>query len=202
MKKPRYILFNKPYGVLCQFLDKSGRPALKDYIDVSDVYPVGRLDLDSEGLVLLTDDGKFQHDMADPRKKVWKKYLVQVEGTPNAEQIQKLEEGVVFAGKKTLPAKVKAIEPPVIWERAKPIRFRATIPTSWLEISICEGRNRQVRRMVAAVGLPCLRLVRMEIGEYKLEGLGAGECRAINPKSQVLNPKQTTNSKSKTVLNI
>ncbi|MEK7377234.1 MAG: pseudouridine synthase [Candidatus Margulisiibacteriota bacterium] len=202
MKKPRYILFNKPYGVLCQFLDKSGRPALKDYIDVSDVYPVGRLDLDSEGLVLLTDDGKFQHDMADPRKKVWKKYLVQVEGTPNAEQIQKLEEGVVFAGKKTLPAKVKAIETPVIWERAKPIRFRATIPTSWLEISICEGRNRQVRRMVAAVGLPCLRLVRMEIGEYKLEGLGAGECRAINPKSQVLNPKQTTNSKSKTVLNI
>ena len=158
-------------------MDHEGRKTLKDYIDIPDVYPVGRLDLNSEGLVLLTDDGNFQHDMADPRKKVWKKYLVQVEGIPNGEQLRKLEDGVVFAGKKTLLAKVISVEAPELWERSKPIRFRATIPTSWIEISICEGRNRQVRRMCAAVGLPCLRLVRLEIGEYKLDGLGVGEYR-------------------------
>ena len=180
MAKHKYVLFNKPYGVLCQFLDNTGRPTLKDYIDIPDVYPVGRLDKDSEGLVLLTDDGSFQHDMADPGKKVWKKYLVQVEGIPNEPEIKKLRDGVVFAGKKTLPAKVRSIEAPELWERSKPIRFRATIPTSWLEISICEGRNRQVRRMVASVGLPCLRLVRTQIGPYKINGLGVGEYSIIS----------------------
>ena len=202
MTKHKYVLFNKPCGVLCQFLDGAGRPTLKDYVDIPGVYPVGRLDLDSEGLVLLTDDGSFQHDMADPGKEVWKKYLVQVEGVPKSDQLKRLREGVVFAGKKTLPAKVKEIGPPVLRERSKPIRFRAAIPTSWLEISIHEGRNRQIRRMAAAVGLPCLRLVRVEIGPYKLNGLGVGEYRALNPKSQFLNPKQAANPKSKTVLNI
>ncbi len=176
----KYILFNKPCGVLCQFTDEEERPTLKDYIDIPGVYPVGRLDRDSEGLVLLTDDGAFQYDMADPRKKVWKKYLVQVEKVPDQEQLKKLRDGVVFAGKKTLPAKVKVTDPPCLWERPKPIRFRATIPTSWLELSICEGRNRQVRRMTAAAGLPCLRLVRTEIGPYKLQGLPPGEYSIIS----------------------
>jgi len=180
MTKHKYILFNKPYGVLCQFTDEEGRATLKDYIDMPGVYPVGRLDRDSEGLVLLTDDGAFQHEMADPGKKVWKKYLVQVEKVPDQEQLKKLRDGVVFAGKKTLPAKVKAIDPPCLWERPKPIRFRATISTSWLEISIREGRNRQVRRMTAAVGLPCLRLVRISIEKYSIEGIGTGQFIEIN----------------------
>jgi 23S rRNA pseudouridine2457 synthase len=180
----RYIIFNKPYGVLCQFTDASGRPTLKDYIDIPGIYSVGRLDMDSEGLLLLTDDGKLNKDMADPSSKVYKTYLVQVEGIPEEEQIRRLACGVRLQGKKTLPAKVKLLtKEPQLWPRPKPIRFRKNVPTSWLEIKIREGRNRQVKKMTAAVGLPCLRLVRTDIGNINLDGLQPGEYKEIKKPS-------------------
>jgi len=180
----KYYIFCKPYGVLCQFTDAAGRPTLKDYIEIPGIYSVGRLDMDSEGLLLLTDDGKLNKDMADPSSKIYKTYLVQVEGIPDDEAIGRLARGVVILGKKTLPAKVKQLtKEPQLWPRPKPIRFRKSVPTSWLEIQISEGRNHQVKKMTAAVGLPCLRLVRTSIGAIALGDLKPGEYKEIGEPS-------------------
>ena len=176
----KYILLNKPFGVLPQFTDKLGRPTLKDLVPFKDIYPVGRLDLDSEGLLLLTDDNHLNHFLSSPKNKQPKIYWAQVEGVPDEKKLQTLRQGVIIEGKRTLPAKVKKMEEPQdLWPRPQPIRFRKNIPTSWLEITLYEGRNRQVRKMTAAVGLPCLRLIRIAIGPYKLEGLRPGEFREL-----------------------
>jgi 23S rRNA pseudouridine2457 synthase len=176
----RLILFNKPYQVLSQFTDGAERQTLADYINIPAVYAAGRLDRDSEGLLLLTDDGKLQQRLSNPRHKTWKTYLVEVEGVPQAAQVSRLQHGVTLKDGPTLPAKVRMInEPANLWSRYPPVRFRQSIPTSWLEIKIREGRNRQVRRMTAAVGLPTLRLIRTQIGEWKLERLLPGEWREI-----------------------
>lgn len=179
----KYILLNKPYGVLPQFTDKSGRPTLKDIISCPNIYPVGRLDMDSEGLILLTNDAKLNNYLSSPKHKQPKTYLVQVEGLPNEKSLELLQKGIIIEGRKTLPSKVKIIdEPKNLWPRTKPIRFRKNIPTSWLEITIVEGRNRQVRKMTAAAGLPCLRLIRISIGPFELGDLKPGEFREINKK--------------------
>lgn len=160
---------------MCQFTDKQGRPTLKNYLDIPDIYPAGRLDLDSEGLVVLSNNGDLLHNLTDPLCKKLKTYIAQVEGIPEKVQIDKIARGIIIEGKKTLPARVRMIGEPVLWERSKPVRYRKTIPASWLEISVTEGRNRQVRKMTAAVGLPCLRLVRIAVGPYKLDDLKPGE---------------------------
>ena len=182
----RLILFNKPYGVLTQFTDKgmgnsegAPRATLSDYIKVPGVYPAGRLDRDSEGLLLLTDDGALQARIADPRFKMPKTYLVQVEGVPDRASLDRLRKGVQLKDGPTRPATVEAIDDPQLWPRDPPVRFRKTVPDSWLKLTIREGRNRQVRRMTAAVGHPTLRLVRWGIGEWTLEGLGLGEWREV-----------------------
>jgi len=176
----RYLLFNKPYGVLTQFSDDSNRPTLKDYIDVPEVYAVGRLDLDSEGLLLLTNHGAVQHRLSDPKFHHSKTYWVQVEGIPTPEAIAKLEQGVTIQDYKTRPAKVKLLPPDLdIPVRQPPIRYRASIPTTWLEILLTEGKNRQVRRMTAAVGFPTLRLMRVAIGDLSIQGLGVGQWRDL-----------------------
>ncbi|MBK1717691.1 pseudouridine synthase [Thiocystis violacea] len=182
---PRLILFNKPHGVLSQF---SGAPAgsgetLRDFIPWPDVYPAGRLDKDSEGLLLLTDDGQLQHRISHPRHKAWKTYWVQVEGEPQASQLARLSQGVLLKDGPTLPARVRALPEPDLWPRDPPIRFRQSIPTAWIEIAIHEGRNRQVRRMTAEVGLPTLRLVRVAIGDWRLERLRPGEHRVLSLES-------------------
>ncbi|MES2441925.1 MAG: pseudouridine synthase [Pseudomonadota bacterium] len=175
---PRLILFNKPYGVLCQFSsDGSPRPTLADFIDVPGVYPAGRLDLDSEGLLLLTDDGRLQARIADPRFKLPKTYLVQVEGDAQEAALEQLRHGVRLKDGMTLPAEADRIEAPDLWPRDPPVRFRRTVPDCWLSLTIREGRNRQVRRMTAAVGLPTLRLVRWRIGDRTVEGVPPGEWR-------------------------
>lgn len=178
----RLILFNKPYGVLSQFTDRgteSARPTLSDFIDVPGVYPAGRLDMDSEGLLLLCDDGKLQARIADPRFKMPKTYLVQVEGNPAEERIERLKSGVRLKDGMTRPARVERLADPDLWPRNPPIRVRKNIPDCWLRITIGEGRNRQVRRMTAAVGHPTLRLVRWSIGAWSLEGLAPGEWQEI-----------------------
>jgi 23S rRNA pseudouridine2457 synthase len=176
---PRLILLNKPYNVLCKFTDAAGRPTLADYIQTPGVYPAGRLDQDSEGLVLLTGDGALQHRLSDPRHKLPKTYWAQVEGEPDAAALERLRNGVAIEGHKTLPAKARRIAEPELWPRDPPIRFRKSIPTTWLEIVLTEGRNRQVRRMTAAVGNPTLRLVRCAVGPYTLAGLKPGEWREV-----------------------
>lgn len=178
----KYILVNKPYEVLTQFTDEAGRATLKDYVPVPNIYPVGRLDYDSEGLVLLTDDKTLQHRLSDPQFKVEKTYWVQVERVPTDEVLTKLRLGVLIKGTKTAPARVQLLEEePQVWERSTPIRFRKNVPTSWLEIKISQGMNRQVRRMTAAVGHPTLRLIRPAIGPLTLGELQPGEYRELTP---------------------
>jgi 23S rRNA pseudouridine2457 synthase len=171
------IAFNKPFGVLTQFTDAKSptkRATLSDFIDVPGVYPAGRLDRDSEGLLLLTDDGRMQARIADPKFKLPKTYLVQVEGVANDAALDHLRAGVMLNDGPTRPAEVEAIAPPDLWPRDPPIRYRASVPDCWLRLTIREGRNRQVRRMTAAVGLPTLRLVRWSIGEWAVGGLAPG----------------------------
>jgi 23S rRNA pseudouridine2457 synthase len=171
------VLFNKPYGVLCQFSASPGRFTLADYVPVRDVYPAGRLDVDSEGLVVLTGDGALQARIAAPGKRLPKRYWVEVEGVPTEGQIDALARGVTLNDGPTVPAEVRTIAAPPLWPRDPPVRFRAAIPTSWLEIALFEGRNRQVRRMTAHVGLPTLRLVRHAVGPWSITGLAPGAWR-------------------------
>ena len=171
----RLILFNKPHLVLCQFTDREGRPTLADYIPIQGVYPAGRLDHDSEGLVLLTDDGPLQRQISDPRYKLPKTYWVQVENVPNAAALSRLAAGIDLRDGRTRAARAARMEPPSIWPRTPPIRERRSIPTCWLSLTITEGRNRQVRRMTAAIGHPTLRLIRWAIGPWQLGDLQPGE---------------------------
>jgi 23S rRNA pseudouridine2457 synthase len=172
----RILLLNKPYGVICQFSPDGLHPTLADYIALPGFYPAGRLDTDSEGLLLLTDDGKLQHRITDPRHKLPKTYWVQVEGVPDEAALEKLRCGVTLKDGKTLPAEARAmLEPEDLWPRDPPVRFRQAIPTSWIALTIREGKNRQVRRMTAAVGFPTLRLIRYAIGEWTLGGLQPGQ---------------------------
>ena len=179
---PRLIVFNKPFGVLSQFTDARSptpRPTLSAYVAVPGVYPAGRLDFDSEGLLLLTDDGRLQAQIADPRYKLAKTYWVQVEGDPSDADLAPLRTGVRLKDGLTLPAEAARIDPPPLWPRDPPVRFRKTVPDRWLELTIHEGRNRQVRRMTAAIGLSTLRLVRWRVGEWSLDSLAPGEWREV-----------------------
>ncbi|RYD92171.1 MAG: pseudouridine synthase [Sphingomonadales bacterium] len=171
------ILLNKPYDVLCQFTDELGRLNLSHFVDVPGVYPAGRLDRDSEGLLLLTNDGRLQSRIADPRYKMPKTYLVQVEGDAQEAALDQLRRGVQLKDGMTLPAEAERIDDPALWPRDPPIRVRKSIPDCWLRLTIREGRNRQVRRMTAAVGLPTLRLIRWRIGDWSLDGLEPGKWR-------------------------
>lgn len=179
----RLILLNKPYDVLSQFTDAKSptpRATLSDYVAVPGVYPAGRLDRDSEGLMLLTDDGRLQARIADPKFKLPKTYLIQVEGDPNDAALAPLRGGVMLKDGMTLPAEVERIDDPALWPRDPPVRFRKSVPDGWISLSIREGRNRQVRRMTAAIGFPTLRLVRWRIGEWTIDGLAPGEMREIS----------------------
>ncbi len=179
------VLFNKPFNVLCQFTDKQGRKNLSDFISIKNIYAAGRLDYDSEGLVILTSNGKLQNIISDPKHKLEKSYWVQVEGVPDATALNKLHTGVLLNDGITKPTKVKLIEQPNIWNRIPPIRQRLNIPTSWLELKIIEGRNRQIRRMTAAVGYPTLRLIRYSIGEWKLNSLTIGKWKEISITNRI-----------------
>lgn len=172
------ILFNKPYNVLTKFTDPERRETLAHYIQLPGVYPAGRLDRDSEGLLLLTDDGQLQHRLSDPQHKMPKTYWVQVEGSPDDTALAALRQGVMIEGRKTRPAEARAMEEPELWPRDPPIRVRQHIPTTWITLTLTEGRNRQVRRMTAAVGHPTLRLIRYAIGPWTLQGLEPGTWRA------------------------
>ena len=175
------IALNKPYGVLCQFTDADGRHTLAEFVRQKDVYAAGRLDHDSEGLLLLTDDGQLAHRLTDPRHKQDKTYLVQVDGEIDEPALQALRRGVLLNDGPTLPATAEpALEPDWLWPRDPPVRFRKAIPTSWLSLTLREGRNRQARRMTAAVGFPTLRLIRVRIGEYVLDGLAPGETKVLD----------------------
>lgn len=178
----RLILFNKPYDVLSQFTDARSptpRATLSDFVDVPGVYPAGRLDRDSEGLLLLTDDGRLQSRISDPRYKTAKTYLAQVEGEPDEAALEALRKGVVLNDGPTRPASARRIDDPELWPRNPPVRFRKTVADCWIELTISEGRNRQVRRMTAAIGHPTLRLVRWRIGDWAIEGLAPGEWREV-----------------------
>ena len=180
----KVILFNKPYGVLCQFSPDGGKPTLKDFIPIPDIYPAGRLDADSEGLLVLTNDGALQHAVSHPERKMPKTYWAQVEGEPDAVALQNLNAGVQIGGIATLPCLARRIQDPEgLWPRNPPIRWRKSIPTSWIEIELQEGKNRQVRRMTAAVGFPTLRLIRCRIGDWSLAGLEPGEYRVVGNQS-------------------
>jgi 23S rRNA pseudouridine2457 synthase len=188
----RVILFNKPWGVLSQFSGESseGRRALREFVTVPGVYPAGRLDRDSEGLLVLTDDGALQARIANPRFKLAKTYLVQVEGEPDEAAMRALAKGVVLKDGLTAPAKAERIAPPDLWPRDPPIRVRQSVPDCWLRLTITEGRNRQVRRMTAAVGHPTLRLVRWQVGDWTLEGLAPGTWRDASPPLAKQFPKR------------
>jgi 23S rRNA pseudouridine2457 synthase len=174
------LLFNKPFGVICQFSRDGLHPTLADYIPLPDFYPAGRLDTDSEGLLVLSDDGQLQHRITDPKHKLPKTYWVQVEGVPDEDALEQLRRGVKLADFTTQPAEARVIdEPDSLWVRNPPIRSRKNIPTGWLELTIREGKNRQVRRMTAAVGYPTLRLIRYRIGEWTLSGLEVGKWRQL-----------------------
>ena len=179
------ILFNKPYGVISQFSPHDKHPPLSEYIKEKDFYPAGRLDHDSEGLLILTDEGKIQHCLSHPKHKQVKTYWVQVDGEITDKAISQLAKGVTLKDGLTLPAKAKKMLEPELWPRDPPVRYRAEIPTSWCELSITEGKNRQVRRMTAAVGFPTLRLVRISIGQFTLNGLSVGEWRKIPTPQQL-----------------
>ncbi|MGB0591801.1 MAG: pseudouridine synthase [Myxococcota bacterium] len=176
---PSVVLFNKPYGVLSQFTSKDGFKTLADYIERPGVYAAGRLDKDSEGLLVLTDDGALQHKIASPKHKTEKTYWAQVERIPDEEALAALRAGVRLKDGLTRPAKARLIQEPDIWERVPPIRERRAIPTAWIELKICEGKNRQVRRMTAAVGFPTLRLVRRSVGRWTLDGIALGTWREL-----------------------
>ena len=174
------ILFNKPFDVLCQFTDEKNRNTLADYIKQKDVYAAGRLDRDSEGLLILTGDGKLQHKITDPKNKMHKTYWVQVEGDITQQEITRLQKGIILKDGLTKPAKAKIIsQPKNLWSRNPPIRERKNIPTSWIELSITEGRNRQVRRMTAALGFPTLRLIRYAIGVWTIDNINSGDYRLV-----------------------
>lgn len=179
------ILLNKPFRVLCQFVDRDGRPTLKDYIDTPDVYPAGRLDFDSEGLLLLTGNGRLQARISQPRSKIEKRYWAQVEGIPDDAQLAELVSGIELKDGPAQAISARRIDPAAelhsaLWERDPPIRYRADIPDSWIEITLSEGRNRQVRRMTAAVGLPTLRLIRYSVGPWTLADLQPGQSKTIS----------------------
>lgn len=178
----RLLLLNKPFGVLPQFTDEGGRATLASLVDVPGVYPAGRLDRDSEGLLLLTDDGRLQARIADPRHTMDKTYLAQVEGDPSDADLEPLRRGVTLSDGPARPAQARPIPPPSLWPRDPPIRVRKAIPDSWIELTLSEGRNRQVRRMTAAVGFPTLRLVRWRVGPWSVEGLAPGEWREVRAR--------------------
>lgn len=176
----KIVLFNKPFNVLTQFradADRPDRPTLAQFVHDPGLRVAGRLDMDSEGLLLLTDDGALNARITQPRQKQFKTYWVQVDGIPTDLQLQALQNGVMLNDGMTLPANIKAIDEPALWPRTPPVRYRANLPTAWLEVQICEGRNRQVRRMTAAVGLPTLRLIRVKMGPYSLGDLQPGQTR-------------------------
>ena len=173
------IIFNKPYGVISQFSEHNTYDSLKDFIPIKNVYPAGRLDADSEGLVILTDNGQFQNRLSSPSSNIEKIYLAQVEHIPKMEEIMRLEKGIQISSYVTKKSKVKLIEEPQLWERNPPIRKRKFIPTSWLEIKISEGKNRQVRKMTAAIGCPTLRLIRTAVGDYSLGNLQPGQYKIV-----------------------
>lgn len=188
----KIILFNKPYDVLSQFTDKEERGTLADYIDLKGFYPAGRLDRDSEGLLVLADDGGVQSRITEPRHKMAKTYWAQVEGIPDEPSLEQLRQGVELKDGMTKPAEARLIEPPTLWPRTPPIRYRANIPDSWIELTIREGRNRQVRRMTAAISHPTLRLIRYRVGPWCLDDLQPGEWRIIDCPQELLTQQTGT----------
>jgi 23S rRNA pseudouridine2457 synthase len=184
----QYVLFYKPFQVLCQFSREGDKKTLANFIDIPDIYPAGRLDYDSEGLLLLTNDGALQHQMTDPRFGHPRTYWVQVEGAIDAEAVKQLAAGVVVDGKRTLPCQAEIMAEPELPARIPPVRFRKSIPTSWISLTLREGRNRQVRHMTAAVGFPTLRLTRAVIGDLTLDGLSPGQWRRLRYSGSRLEP--------------